>query len=493
MGTWRSPMGIYMRKVLRSIVILLLAGGALPPGVRADETVHAYVVGSTLPGHIIVDDYSAGHDSRIVLDISAIPSAQLTGGAGSGVLRVGDEVEIKGKFKSGSGNFNVASIKILSSNARRLNSTAFPDQPPELQKTPAGWTGTFFVDGLRVHVADSTAVTFSRNKSEFVEARSENNGVAVPRKVALASLSGIGPATMAHYEGTSQDDGSVVASKVDFEDFELLPREAKLLEKMAPTIQKGDVLISQRDELQVGRSKYKLLPPQMAQDYVQKLGERLIPPHQKELAADSPLRIEYHFYIAEDKDPNVLTFPNGVIIVQSGLFNSLENEAQLAFYLAQAVAQVEERQILRFMRRNPTSGQLLIAAAQIGADISLVGVPVLGAVEGYEAVRNGKDSSLDFLADQTDRLALEWMLAAGYDIREAPRAYKVYVLTHPDHTQLSPHPDPVQAEKDSDYAARRAFLMTELRCNYSQSNFATLSSDSEEFHQAARQVRQIKQ
>lgn len=81
------------------------------------------------------------------------------------------------------------------------------------------------------------------------------------------------------------------------------------------------------------------------------------------------------------------------------------------------------------------------------------------------------------------------MLDAGYDIREAPRAYKSYALTHPDHTALSPKPDPNQAEKNETSAQRRSFLMTELRLSYFGTNYALLKKDSDRFHAVARQAR----
>ena len=58
-----------------------------------------------------------------------------------------------------------------------------------------------------------------------------------------------------------------------------------------------------------------------------------------------------------------------------------------------------------------------------------------------------------------------------HDIQEAPRVCKVYALRHRDYEPLYPKPDANQVEKDELAATRRAFLMKELRTNYSGINY----------------------
>jgi predicted Zn-dependent protease len=79
------------------------------------------------------------------------------------------------------------------------------------------------------------------------------------------------------------------------------------------------------------------VPSKEAQDYVQRIGESLIPAHQKELAVGDPLKIPFRFYLIQDRSPNASAYPNGVVIVHSGLFNTLENESQIAFVLSHEI------------------------------------------------------------------------------------------------------------------------------------------------------------
>ncbi len=451
----------------------------------ADETIHGFVVGTAAPNTVTLDDFSVTRENRISLKIDSITSGSSRKSLNPGDVRIGDEIEINGDIKPATNQMTVKSVNILSNDSRRFDSAAFSDKPPELQKTPTGWNGYIFVEGMRIHITDSTAVTYHKKKTVLQDPNSKNQVVITPKTSALTSLEGIGPETMVHFQGASQSDGSVLASKVEFEDFELRPGESKLLQKLTPRTRKGDALISQLDELRVGRNAYKLVAQHHAQDYLQKLGESLIPIHQRDLPNDSPLKISYRFFLAQDKNLDIVSFPNGVIVVKSGLFNGLENEAQLAFHLSRAIAVVEEMDTWRITRDARSKKRILATAATSSAMV--FGGTMLGGVM-YALTRS---DLADLLSNQQDRLALEWMLAGGYDIREAPRSYKVYALMHPDHTQLSPKPDPVQTEKNNASAARRSFLMAELRTNYPRTDYSSLKKDSELFQSVVGQKHQL--
>jgi hypothetical protein len=441
-------------------------------------------VGIPSPAAVEFDDFSVTRDNRMSLEINYNP-AKLKNTLRPGEVRVGDEVEISGNFDSATRKLTVKTVKILSVDDRRFNSAAFPDRLPELQHSASGWNGFVFLDGMRIRVADSTRVTIRRNKRELKELEKQQNDVVPPETISLTASDEIGFNTMATYAAVSQKDGSVLASKVEFEDYELSLGESERLQKLEPRMEKGDPLLGQADVLRVGRNKYKLVPSLEAQEYIQKLGESLVPQRQRELTAGSPLKIDYRFYLVEEKEFDCLAFPSGAVVVNSGLLQGLEDEAQLAFYISRAVTQLEEMDTWRLSRYNTNPGHVALKAvaigAELGAPLGLLNVPTF-------VVAAKSDEFIESLRDQTDRLALEWMLAGGYDIREAPRAYKVYALTHPDHKPLYPKPDANQVEKNQTAAERRVFLMTELRTNYSGIHYVSLKKDSEQFHAAAHQA-----
>jgi hypothetical protein len=472
---------VTMRRVC---VLFLLALCAAQTSIAGQLTLHGFIVGIPSPTAVKFDDFSVTRDNRVSLEINFNP-AKSKNTLRPGEIRVGDEVEINGNFDVATRKLTVKTVKILSVDDRRFNSAAFPDRPLELQRTADGWNGYICLDGVRIRVADSTRVTLRRNKRELKEIQKQHDEAVSAETVSLTASDQIGSNTIANYAAVTQKDGSVVASKVEFENFEPSLDESERLQKLEPRIEKGDPLISQVDELRVGRGRYKLVPSQQAQEYIQKLGESLIPQRQRELPAGSPLKVDYRFYLVEDKEFNVLAFPSGAIVVNSGLLDGLENEAQIAFHVSRAITQVEELDTWRLSRYSSSPGHIALKAVAIGAEfgapLGLLNVPTL-------VVMAKNDEFLDSLRDQADRLALEWMFAAGYDIREAPRAYKVYALTHADHTPLNPKPDANQVEKNELAAARRVFLMTELRTTYAGINYESLKKDSEQFHAIARRA-----
>lgn len=78
---------------------------------------------------------------------------------------------------------------------------------------------------------------------------------------------------------------------------------------------------------------------------------------------------------------------------------------------------------------------------------------------------------------------MEWILAAGYDIREAPASWKAVSLKKGDRP-LNPFWD-----DHDNHTTRRSYLMAELKNNYSNVDYAKLKKDSEQFHHVAELVK----
>ena len=56
------------------------------------------------------------------------------------------------------------------------------------------------------------------------------------------------------------------------------------------------------------------------------------------------MKIPFRFYVVRNKVPDLNSFESGTIVVNTSLFDVLENEAQLAFLLEQEMAQIVEKQ-----------------------------------------------------------------------------------------------------------------------------------------------------
>ena len=58
------------------------------------------------------------------------------------------------------------------------------------------------------------------------------------------------------------------------------------------------------------------------------IGRTLIPRYQRNMADSDSSKIPFRFFVVIEKEPNAFALPNGVVVVNSGLFNVLQNEAQ---------------------------------------------------------------------------------------------------------------------------------------------------------------------
>jgi len=349
-----------------------------------------------------------------------------------------------------------------------------------LEKTETGWHGLLFADGQRVVVNDATSMTMKRNKSERKEAKADKTELP-SEGVKVTSLDGIDLDTFVHYEGLRQRDGTVLATKLEFRHAELEDGEAKMWRHLSPMIKDADYMSFKPRELKMANQKYKLVPSKEAQDYISKLGEGLIPAHQRELLYGSDLKIPFKFFLVEDKSFNAAAYPNGVVIVHFGVFDVCENEAQLAFILSHEVTHAIEKHVWQQHEYHKGALMALRIGGAIGAGFG--GRAVADLANMVEAgIRNGYARSLE---NQADRVGVESMLASGYDIREAPRAWKAVSKKYGDRaTNLF-------WDNHDNNTTRRSYLMSELRNNYSDVDYSQLKKDSEEFHRVAEAVQSV--
>lgn len=124
----------------------------------------------------------------------------------------------------------------------------------------------------------------------------------------------------------------------------------------------------------------------------------------------------YRARIVVDPTLNAFAFPNGVIYIHTGMLARLDNEAQLSIVLAHEATHTVDRHGLRGLRnsKNATAfaASFTVGTAGLGA--------LLGAVGGVASV-SGYSKDLEREADQG---GFRLMVAAGYDPREAPKAFQ---------------------------------------------------------------------
>jgi Peptidase family M48/Domain of unknown function (DUF5666) len=445
------------------------------PAFAKEITIHGFVTEVKSPTSFAIDDYKVTRDGTLAIELNEAKHVQPPVFRAEDI-RVGTELEVKGDYDEKSGELKAKSIKVFLEDARAVKGTALLEQIPSLTKSGSGWEGEIRADGERIHVLPATVVTIKSNRSERKSSKDE----AADRP--LDSVDVLNLDTFVRYQGTRNTDGKVDAAKVEFEHEEFEPGEAKLWKKLNPDVKPPDYSSLVPGELKMHNCVYEwceqqIIPSKEAQDYIARIGESLIPAHQKELPTDDPLKIPFRFYLVKAKSFNAVSYPNGVVLVHSGVFDILQNEAQLAFVLAHEISHAVEKHTWQAAHYHQKE---LIALRAGGALIPFGGFWVADLTA--DGVKNQYVRSLE---NQADRVGLEWMLAAGYDIREAPASWQALSAKKGDGPI-----NPFWSSHDNK-TTRRSYLMVELRNNYPDVDFSKLKTDSEEFHHIAKIVSQF--
>ena len=458
----------------------LLVGGLLCltlPLLAKEVTIHGFVTDVNSSTSFAIDDYKVTRDNALNFELSGAEGIQPSTFRAEDI-RVGTELEVKGEYDDATGRLTAKSIRVFLGDAERLKRTALLEQIPVLTRNGSGWEGEVRADGERIRVLPATLVTIKPNKSEQKKLKGAPSRESSP----LMALDALNLDTFVRYEGTRTSEGKIDAAKIEFEHGELEPGEAKLWKRLDPDVKAPDYSNFIPGQFKMHDCAYEfceqeIVPIKEAQEYIARIGESLIPAHQKELPSDDPLKIPFRFFLVKAKSFNAVAYPNGVVLVHSGVFDILQNEAQLAFVLAHEISHAVEKHAWEARHYHQKE---LMALRAGGAFLPFAGPLATGLAA--DAIKNQYVRSLE---NQADRVGLEWMLAAGYDIREAPASWKALSIKKGDGPI-----NPFWSSHDNK-TTRRSYLMAELRNNYSDIDFSALKTDSEEFHHVAQTVTQF--
>ncbi len=438
--------------------------------------VRGYVTRVISPTSFQVDNYTVIRDDATKLETNQKPSNDNPVVVDSTEIRVGTDVSVKGELNESTSELKAKSIKLFLESSKPVRRSAILSKAPELRKTDKGWQGLLSASGQRISVTDTTLLTIMPSRT-LAKDSAPPKSAPQNKPVPLTSVDFLDSNTFLMYEGTRQNDGTILATKIVFQNPEIECGEAKMLKKLTPKIKDPDYAKSKSGELKVGSSKYKLIANKEAQDYISALGRKLIPEHQRQLPDADPLKIPFRFYLVERAFSMVYGHPNGVVVVNSEVFNTYQNEAQIAYLIAREINHVTGKHEWRVDHYH----KLSLTALDLG--VGTFGMPGLLA-SGFlvDGIKGGYAESFE---EEADCASLQQMLLAGYDVREAPRAWKRFGEKY--------------AEKDSatiwskytNDTARIMFLMSEIRANYANVDYSTLVNNSTDYQRVSGIVRKI--
>jgi predicted Zn-dependent protease len=246
-------------------------------------------------------------------------------------------------------------------------------------------------------------------------------------------------------------------------------------------VRPGDAHAFKPGELSISQvGKFKLLPDDEVQAYVTKLGESLIPEYLKAVPDSDPAKLHFKFFVVIKKDPNAFALANGTFVIHSGMFDVVENEAQLSAVIGHEIAHATQEHTWRQLNYHKNALLALSIASAFAAGYGANNLAQLGQmIEG--AVRNGYSRSLE---NQADRIGLEYMVKAGYDPRQAPQLWKQMTKAYGLQTTN------VFWSTHDNQATRRSYLMNEIKNNYSDLDYAKAKTDGSEFNKIRTAVKE---
>jgi predicted Zn-dependent protease len=172
-------------------------------------------------------------------------------------------------------------------------------------------------------------------------------------------------------------------------------------------------LISEEEEIALGQQSKEQIIQQMGaypdpkvQAYVEAIGKRMA-------AQSERPNLPWSFTVIDDPVVNAFALPGGPIFVTRGILTHLNSEAELASVLGHEIGHVTARHSVDQMSK----AQL----AQFGLGVGMILRPELAGV-GQAAAAGLQLMFLKFGRDaekQSDELGFKYMVAQGYDPREA--------------------------------------------------------------------------
>jgi len=265
----------------------------------------------------------------------------------------------------------------------------------------------FQADGYRIRIASSAVTKFGSG---------------------LKTLADVGTNTWLNYEGRRGAGGVLLATQVTFvkaRQFKVKPPKPDTLPTQPSLIDQNGRLVSAHTKVRLSDAGglcgwHRVVMDQAMQERVRRVGMKVIPDYQKQMPDDSPSKIHFRIYVVDE--PAIredLECIEGLILVPRQVVERLANDDQLAAILANGVAYSIEAQSARLI----TEGLGLnwaVTAGYIAGDfvpgVSL-GTLVGGGVVNHEIEKH--------MQEQAGRMALTLMADAGYDPRQAPKAWRL--------------------------------------------------------------------
>jgi hypothetical protein len=276
----------------------------------------------------------------------------------------------------------------------------------------------FSADGHLLRIAATADLTFSEE---------------------LNSLADVGTNVWIHYEGTQDERGMVLVSKATF----LPAKPSKFiaisglefknitveLPRATPPAHKEKVRYSDSE------NRFKAIDDSVLQERMHRIGMSVVPAYQKALPDDHPSKIQFRFYAVDnEKLRSEICSTDGMILLPKPVIERLKSDDQLAAVIADGIVLNLQRQAVRLTSSSRTF--LGVEALSAATGLIVPGIVIVGDINPLER------KILVPLQQQRGRIALALLNEAGYDLHQAPEAWRLLAPKQlPANTDALKYPD----------------------------------------------------
>ncbi|MFO7965221.1 MAG: M48 family metalloprotease [Desulfobacterales bacterium] len=165
-----------------------------------------------------------------------------------------------------------------------------------------------------------------------------------------------------------------------------------------------------REFMKVVFERYHVIEDPLITDYVEKVGRHIV--------SVFPNRVfNYQFYVLKEPVYNAFAAPAGHVFINSGLFEAMDSEEELAGILAHEIAHVECRHISQKIERSSKISMLTLAGLAAGIFLGAGGADTAASALTIGSMAAGQSLELSYSREdemEADQLGLTYLYKAGY-------------------------------------------------------------------------------
>ncbi len=156
--------------------------------------------------------------------------------------------------------------------------------------------------------------------------------------------------------------------------------------------------------------RYEIIDDPLISGYVEKVGQHIVSVFPNHL-------FHYRFYVIKEPVYNAFAAPAGHVFINSGLFEAMDSEEELAGILAHEIAHVECRHISQKIERSTKINMITMAGIAAGIFLGAGGSDTAASAMTIGSMAAGQSMELAYSREdelQADQLGLKYLYKAGY-------------------------------------------------------------------------------